>query len=294
MPCPICGAHTRRVFAKDGYPIHECAACGHRCVHLPSRTTHITEVYDDRYFQAKEEVSSAGYSDYLTEADLLQAHGWRYAELLQRFMPLGTVLDVGAAAGFILQGLVERGWRGIGLEPNATMADYGRTQLGLTMVTGALEESHIVKSAGKGTFDLITMIQVIAHFQDLHRALTHAANLTRDDGFWLIESWDRTSWPARLLGRHWHEYSPPSVLHWFSPAGIAQLTSQLGFVEVARGRPKKRLKGAHAKARLRYNLQGLPLSTLLTLPFALIPDRLTLPYPNFDLFWILVQKKPRV
>jgi hypothetical protein len=41
-------------------------------------------------------------------------------------------------------------------------------------------------------------------------------------------------------------------------------------------------------------LQGLPLATLLALPFALIPDRLTLPYPNFDLFWILLQKKPSV
>ncbi len=294
MPCPICGAHTRRVFAKDGYPIHECIACHHRHVPLPPRTNHIAAVYGDHYFQARSGQGSAGYPDYLAEADLLQAHGWRYAELLQRFMPLGTVLDVGAAAGFVLQGLVERGWRGVGLEPNGTMSAYGRTQLGLTMVTGALEDAQIVKNASNGSFDLVTMIQVIAHFQDLHRALTHAANLTRDGGFWLIESWDRTSWPAWLLGRYWHEYSPPSVLHWFSPAGVAELTSQLGFVEVARGRPQKRLKGAHTKSLLRYKLQGLPLATRLALPFALIPDRLTLPYPNFDLFWILLQKKPSV
>lgn len=291
MPCPICGAHTRCVFVKDNYPIHECIACHHRHVPLPSHTTHITEVYGDHYFQARGGQGRAGYPAYLAEAELLQADGWRYAKLLQRFMPLGTVLDVGAAAGFILQGLVERGWRGVGLEPNATMSDYGRNKLGLTMVTGALEDAQIVKSAGTGGFDLITMIQVIAHFHDLHRALTHAAKLTRDGGFWLIESRDRTSWPAWLLGRYWHEYSPPSVLHWFSPAGVVQLTSQLGFVEVARGRPQKRLNGAHAKSLLRYKLQGLPLATLLALPFALMPDRLTLPYPNCDLFWILLQKK---
>lgn len=294
MPCPICGARTRRIFVKDSYPIRECMRCHHRSVQMSLCADHIAKVYGDHYFQAGGQQGNAGYLDYLAEADLLQAHGWRYAELLRRFMPLGTVLDVGAAAGFILQGLVERGWRGVGLDPNAKMADYGRTRLGLTMVTGALEDAHIVKSAGRGTFDLITMIQVIAHFQDLHRALTHAANLTRDGGFWLIESWDRTSWPAWLLGRYWHDYSPPSVLHWFSPTGVAEVASQFGFVEVARGRPQKRFKGAYAKALFRYKLQGLPLSTLLTLPFALIPDRLTLPYPNLDLFWILVQKKPTV
>ncbi|MCE7986344.1 MAG: methyltransferase domain-containing protein [Caldilinea sp. CFX5] len=288
MPCPICGARTRRVFVKDGYPIRECVACRHRSVQMPRRPNHIAEVYGDHYFQAKRDRGRAGYPDYLAEADLLQAHGWQYAELLQRFMPLGTVLDVGAAAGFVLQGLVERGWRGVGLEPNATMSDYGRTQLGLTMVTGTLEDARISATATKGSFDLITMIQVIAHFQDLHRALTHAAALTRDDGFWLIESWDRTSWPARLLGRYGHEYRPPSVLHWFSPTGVKQLAGQFGFVEVARGRPKKRLKGAQAKSLLRYKVQGLPLSALL----ALIPDVLTIPYPNFDLFWILLQKKP--
>jgi len=292
MLCPICGVRTRRLFVKGGYPIRECVTCRHQSVQIPRQANHITEVYGDHYFQAKEGRGSAGYPDYLAEADLLQAHGWQYAELLQRFMPLGTVLDVGAAAGFILQGLVERGWRGVGLDPNAKMSDYGRTQLGLTMVTGALEDFRISEKTGKGSFDLITMIQVIAHFQDLHRALTHAAALTRDDGFWLIESWDRTSWPARLLGRYWHEYSPPSVLHWFSPAGIGQLAGQFGFVEVARGRPPKRIKGAHAKSLLRYKLQGLPLAALLALPLAVIPNALTIPYPNFDIFWILLQKKP--
>lgn len=292
MPCPICGAHTRLLFAKDGYPICECERCCHRSVQMAARASHVTEIYGDHYFQAQGAGGSAGYADYLAEADLLQAHGWQYAKLLQRFMPLGTVLDVGAAAGFVLHGLVERGWRGVGLEPNAQMTDYGRAKLGLTMVTGALEDPRVVENARTASFDLITMIQVIAHFQDLQRALAHAAALTREDGFWLIETWDRTSWPARLLGRHWHEYSPPSVLHWFSPAGVGQLARQFGFVEVARGRPRKRLKGAHAKSLLRYKLQQLPLSALLTLPLNMIPDALTIPYPNFDLFWILLQKQP--
>lgn len=292
MACPICGARTRRRFVKHGYPICECVACHHRSVPVLLRAEHVKNVYSERYFQTNGQRHSVGYPSYLAEADLLQAYGWHYAKILRRFMPLGTVLDVGAAAGFILQGLVERGWRGVGLEPNAQMADYGRTNLGLTMVTGALEDTKIIETAKKASFDLITMIQVIAHFQDLHLALTHAAALTRNGGFWLIETRDRTSWPARLLGRYWQEYKPPSVLHWFSPAGVAQVASQFGFVEVARGRPHKRLTGVHIKARLRYKLQGLPLQALLTLPAALLPDALPIPYPNFDRFWMLLQKQP--
>jgi len=292
MPCPICGAQTKPIFVKHGYPIHRCVACQHRCAAVQPSADHVRCVYGDDYFHASDQGGSAGYPDYLGEADLLQAHGWYYAEVLKPFMTLGTVLDVGAAAGFILKGLLERGWHGVGLEPNAQMTAYGRAHLGLSMVTGALEDAQIINPVSKASFDLLTMIQVIAHFHDLHKALTHAAALTRPGGFWLIESWDRTSWPARLLGRYWHEYSPPSVLHWFSPTGLAQLAGQFGFVEVARGRPRKRLNGAHAKSLLRYKLQTLPGHQALTLPLALIPDRIAIPYPNFDLFWMLLQKQP--
>lgn len=290
MPCPICGAQTRLLFVKHSYPIHRCSACYHRCVALQPEKDHLRRVYGDHYFQTNGQRGSAGYPDYISEATLLHAHGWRYAALLKPFMPLGMVLDVGAAAGFILKGLLERGWHGVGLEPNAQMADYGRTHLGLTMVTGDLENSVAMNPTIQGTFDLITMIQVIAHFHDLHKALTNASRLTRPGGFWLIESWDRASWPARLLGHHWHEYSPPSVLHWFSAKGLTQLAGQFGFVEVARGRPQKWLNGAHAKSLLCYKLPvfGEP---ILRLPLAVIPDSLMIPYPNFDLFWILLQKQ---
>jgi len=115
--------------------------------------------------------------------------------------------------------------------------------LGLQMEAGSLENF-----ASNKRFDLVSMIQVIAHFSDIRRALQKAADVTQNGGFWLIETWNYESWVARLLGEHWHEYSPPSVLHWFSPSGLSRLVSQYGFSEVARGRPAKRLNGAHVKS----------------------------------------------
>jgi len=193
MVCPICGAQTRFLFAKHGYPIRGCGACQHRFVATAPDVDHLLHHYGDHYFKHEGTGGSAGYPDYLGEANLLYAHGWHYAEVLKPFVPLGTVLDVGAASGFILKGLLERGWHGVGLEPNAQMADYGRATLGLAMITGNLENSAILGPAKRAPFDLITMIQVIAHFHDLRQALTNAAALTRPGGFWLIESWNRTS-----------------------------------------------------------------------------------------------------
>lgn len=296
MHCIICQESTEPLFQKHGYWIERCVACGHQMANVITAPDHIERIYGDHYFhqeynskrngEESDRCGSAGYPDYLAEADLLTAHGQRYGSLLTRYMQPGTVLDVGAAAGFLLQGLANCGWRGTGLEPNPRMAAHGRDVFGLEMAVGDLE--YFVPT---DRYDLITMLQVIAHFHDLQQALQQAAALTKPSGFWLIESWNRASLPARLLGSAWHEYSPPSVLHWFSPKDLTKLADQHGFQLVARGRPQKWLSAAHAKSLLSYKLQGMPGYRLFHHTVALIPDGLVLPYPTLDLVWMLFQKR---
>ncbi len=284
LHCPVCAGPTRPVFVKNGYTIHDCVPCGHRAAALTTTATHVDKIYGDHYFNG----GGDGYPNYLGEGALVTAHGQRYGHLLRNYLPAGRVLDVGAAAGFVLCGLQKEGWQGVGLEPNAQMAAYGRQQLGLTMVTGDLESYAL--QPGVATFDLVTMIQVIAHFYDLRQALQQAAALTRPGGYWLVESWDYSSWPARLLGAGWHEYSPPSVLHWFSPQGLTKLAGQFGMTLVASGRPRKELNGAHAKSLLRHKLAQSTVKHVINRPLDLIPDDLPIPYPAFDLFWSLFRK----
>jgi 2-polyprenyl-3-methyl-5-hydroxy-6-metoxy-1,4-benzoquinol methylase len=279
--CPICQNASDRLFNKDHYWIRKCSACRHQFLELHTDIKHVTQVYGDAYFQG----GGAGYPDYLAEATLLRRHGQRYARLLSRYMPSGTMLDVGTAAGFILQEFVALGWQGQGVEPNLRMVDYARTRLKLQVDAGTLEQWSSPK-----TYDLITMIQVVAHFFDFQKALATANQQTKPGGYWLIETWNRNSWMARLLGKHWHEYSPPSVLQWFSPEGLCQVSARYGFREVARGRPAKWIGGAHAKSLLRYKFRDSPLEQLLSRGLNWIPDGLTIPYPAEDLFWILLQK----
>lgn len=279
--CPICYQDSRPVFEKYGYWIRACHSCGHRFVDIAPTDTHAQQVYGDDYFEG----GGAGYPDYLAEAELLRRHGKRYGVTLKRYMQPGRVLDIGSAAGFILQGLIDTGWQGSGIEPNDRVAAYAREQMGLSVQTGTLEDF-----SPENTYDLITFIQVLPHFYNLRQALAVAVEITAPEGYWLIETWNRSSWTARLLGQGWHEYSPPSVLHWFSPDDIALLGRQLGFRVVAKGRPAKWINGAHAKSLLRYKIQTSTLGRFLLPLLNLVPDRLSFPYPAEDLFWILLQK----
>ena len=269
------------MFQKDGFWIRECPVCHFQYVEVIPSQEHITQVYGDRYFTG----GGAGYTNYLGEARIITAHGRRYGKLLNKFMKPGKVLDVGTAAGFILKGLNEQGWDGLGLEPNESMAEYGRTQVGVNIEVGTLEQF-----GSEERFDLVTMIQVLPHFYDLQQALQVAANLTKPSGYWLIETWDKDSFLARMMGQSWHEYSPPSVLRFFSPETLRLLVSQFGFEKVAQGRPAKKISSGHAKSLLRYKYQSSTLGKLGAMMVDLVPDGLPLPYPSFDLFWALYRK----
>ncbi len=282
MNCPICQSPSDRIFQIDGFWILECKSCYHRYAEIIASNDHIDQVYQDEYFKG----GAAGYMDYLSEANILTSHGRRYGLILSKYTPPGMLLDVGTAAGFTLKGLLESGWRGIGLEPNLSMVEYGRTHLDLQIECGSLEQFSTNQK-----FDVVVMIQVISHFYDIRQALQKAANITNPGGFWLIEMWDRESWVARILGKYWHEYSPPSVLQWFSPTGLKHLVAQFGFSEIARGRPKKFINSAHAKSLLKYKLQNSALGWLQR-GLAIVPDHLIFPYPTFDLYWFLFQKNP--
>jgi SAM-dependent methyltransferase len=280
--CAVCGAGTARAFMAGEYWIRACQACGHECAEIAPDLAHVRRVYSDGYFTD----GGAGYPGYLLEAGLLRARGRRYGRLLARFTPPGTLLDVGAAAGFILQGFQDAGWRGTGLEPNSGMVRHAREHLGLRVECGVLE-GYVTADR----FDVVSMIQVIPHFFDLRLALETAANVTRPGGLWLVETWNRDSLTRRLTGTHWHEYSPPSVLRWFSRQDLRILAGRFGFVEAGHGRPAKWLLGGHAKSLLRSTFRNGVMARVVRGLTAMVPERLPLPYPAEDLFWAVFRKR---
>ena len=282
MLCPLCDGDSVPAFEKDGHEIRDCASCDHRFTRpVAPAETHVRSIYSDDYFTR----GGAGYADYVAEEKLLRRRGHWYAKLLSKHTKPGSILDVGAAAGFILQGFVDSGWTGNGVEPNDTMASVARSRLGLEVWTGMME--HLADDL---QFDAVSMIQVLPHFIEPRRAIQVVAKILRPGGLLLVETWNRKSWTARILGKSWHEYSPPSVLHWFSPQGVADLGNTFGLKEIARGRPAKRILASHGKSLVKHKLNSSAVGRIMAKPLDLIPDNLVLPYPAEDLFWMVLRK----
>ncbi len=245
---------------------------------------HVPRFYDDDYFCG----GGDGYTDYISNRTALHARGTHYAKIVaKQGLSCGRMLDVGAAAGYLVQAFHESGWHGEGVEPNGRIADYGRNELGLTMHTAAFED---FRPPDDRQFELTAMVQVLSHFFDPMAAIRRAVELTRPGGHCLVETWDYRSLTATLAGQSWHQYSPPRVLFWFTRSLLDQMFEQVGCRRIATGRATKRISGRQAKTLAAHAQNGSWTGKVVAAVARLIPDRITVPYPGNDCFWSLYEK----
>jgi len=55
----------------------------------------------------------------------------------------------------------------------------------------------------------------------------------------LIETWNKDSTTAKIFGKHWHKFSPPSTLNYFSKKTLKEIICQHNLSLVGQGTPKK-------------------------------------------------------
>jgi SAM-dependent methyltransferase len=279
-PEKILDKHT--YILKDGYAIYECNLCGHRFLKIEDLENHVEKVYSDGYFFE----GGQGYPNYLDQKSILIQYGTNYANLLRKYCKPGKVLDVGCAAGFILKGYENAGWEGFGIDPNNTMVEYGKSALNLNLTKGDLES---YKSNQK--FDLISLIQVIGHLHDLDKSLETIRNLLNKDGYVIVESWDMNSLYARIMGKHWHEYSPPSVINWFSDGTLKNLFNNHGFELISKGRPSKKIRLEHGISLFKQSTPNFFFKEKIVHFLNRKLGKYTIPYPPFDLKWYIFKKQ---
>lgn len=259
--------------------IYDCLICNHRLAEIDKSTEHLKENYDDAYFF---EGGVGGYPNYYMESELLHSRGKRYSLILKKLgIKNGKILDVGAAAGFILKGFIDDGWQGEGIEPNKTMVDFANVNMGVKVSQSSLEEFESDEK-----FDCISLIQVIAHFYDLEKAILKLNSLIKDGGYLLIETWNRNSITARIFGWKWHEYSPPTVIHWFTRKDLVTYLENAGFKLIKKGRLMKKINSGHAKTLILEKISNKLLRKLIKF----IPEKINLIYPSEDLFYIILKK----
>ena len=200
---------------KSGYSIYECPGCSLRFT-LPDPAQDLEEVYGERYFTS----ADAEYGNYLAEEPAHRRQASRYLRQLRLLHTVGSLLDVGGAAGFFADEARKHGWATRIVEVSPYAAARAEA-IGVSVVRGAFPDVNI----GRTQFDAVTFFNSLEHLPELRRAELRLQELVKPGGLVVIETWDWRSFVARIQGLSWHQYHPEYVPHYFDRRSLRQLFS---------------------------------------------------------------------
>jgi 2-polyprenyl-3-methyl-5-hydroxy-6-metoxy-1,4-benzoquinol methylase len=232
VDCPLCGRNRtetlyepwnnsvdeREVLSASGgirgtQRIVKCLEC--KLIYVNPRLS--PDVVVDSYAGAEDEV-------YVGAANGREQTFRRCVQLVEAYEPRGKLLDVGCAAGFFVKAAADAGWDAVGIEPCRWLADYGKTRLGVKIIPSTLAEADFKD----GSFDVVTMWDVLEHVPDPLAELQHVFRLLRPGGLLVVNYPDVGTWQAKLAGKHWWFFLSVHLTY-FSRETIKAMVEKAGF-----------------------------------------------------------------
>ena len=203
-----------------------CRTCGLVSVRTFPKREELHEIYGEAYFRnARSE--EMGYQDYEADRYCIVKTAGRRLDMIEKFAPeRGNLLDVGCALGFFIDTARRRGWQVDGVDISAHATDYARDTLGLAARTGMLEDAGYAP----GSFDVLTMWDVIEHVPDPVSSVRYCASLLKESGLLVLSTPDVGSRVAKVTGHRWMGYKlAEEHLFYFDRRTIAVALRKAGF-----------------------------------------------------------------
>ena len=173
------------------------------------------EYFDREYFTLHE-----GKGRYLIALiDVLRSHG----------VDAGRVLDVGCGFGFFMEALEGRGYEPCGLEISDYARDRARERTRAPIVAGSAEQTFPFEA---GSFDAVTMFDVIEHLEEYEAALAECRRVLRPGGHLFVITLSGHSIARPLLGKHWSWHKDDTHVHMFTPGSLKRALKDAGFMDM--------------------------------------------------------------
>lgn len=223
---------------------------------------------------------------YMTEARGRIATAKAVLRIVERHTKPGRLLDAGCGPGMLLDAAKARGWAPTGVELCRWAARQARKNHGNEVIEGSLETAHLPD----GTFDAVTMLDVIEHLADPKQAIRDTFRVLKPGGVALLLTPDIDAPVSRLMGRWWWGLRP-AHLYYFSRATLSNLMKDAGFEIVAAPRVGRRFTLGYWISRLRGYAPPL-VEAMSAIARATRLEHLPLYLNTFDSVAVIGVKKP--
>jgi SAM-dependent methyltransferase len=256
-------AITNFNYGKTG-ELRQCRACGFiQCVDLDAVIGFYENLQDEEYENTRKERK-------LQEARLVQ--------YLKQFKAGGSLLDIGAGSGIMVEAALEKGYRAVGIEPSKWLQQRA-VERGLPIVQGVFPHSDI-----QGTFDIVTLVDVLEHVISPATLLDEIHRVLNGDGVLVLVTPDVSSIAARLLKFKWWHFRLAHV-GYFDRNNLSLLLEKQGFDVLRIKRPSWYFTLRYLGVRL---LSFLP--RVLRFPLPRILDKIIVPLNVRDSMLVVCRK----
>jgi 2-polyprenyl-3-methyl-5-hydroxy-6-metoxy-1,4-benzoquinol methylase len=218
MKCPICSssnsfflmpAYDDRYGYEGRFFLHQCKECDHKFLHTDFNPDGLKNIYTDYYPR-----SALSLETYEARKEVRGFRSWLNGErrLAYSWVPENVrVLDIGCGFGETLGYHRSRGCDVYGVEVDENIRRVA-DKFQFNVHVGTFNPDMY----DPGSFDYVTMDQVIEHVTDPLETLRGIARILKPGGLVIISTPNASGWGAKVFGSRWINWHAPYHLHHFS------------------------------------------------------------------------------
>ncbi|MBU1299988.1 MAG: class I SAM-dependent methyltransferase [Bacteroidetes bacterium] len=194
--CPLCGSVKKSTKWKiKDVTYVKCNDCTLIYQDPQPSYEYLKDLYSEKYYvNETEPTDSVGYQNYTDEYTKLIALD--FYKLLEKYKHTNSkyILDIGCATGNFLEIAKYKGWDVTGIEISEWSSNIGKSK-GLNIYPKLLHECNFESNY----FDVITMFDVIEHFQNPVKEIIEIHRILKPNGILIIETPNIESFTTKFI-----------------------------------------------------------------------------------------------
>lgn len=146
----------------------------------------------------------------------------RLSKLIKNQSP--RILEIGCAAGFLLDEAKKKGWEVYGAELSEWACKYAKDRFGIDVFCGNIEGVGFES----GSFDAVILADAIEHLLNPKKTLMEVRRILKPEGILFINTPDMDSLVSRLLNAKWWGINQFHI-YYFTKKTLNELLTSAGF-----------------------------------------------------------------
>lgn len=165
---------------------------------------------------------------YIDHEDMFRSLFRRLLGFVHRFAPSGTMLDIGAGVGLLLDEARKMGYNAIGFEPSMASVRAAKKHFGIELIPREFSSSML-----KRPVDVIIINHVLEHLSHPHTIIKSCAKTLGIGGTLVIGAPNFNSFMSRIKKGKWQSLIPKQHRWQFTLRTLDQLVIPHGFRRIA-------------------------------------------------------------